>query len=50
MELTQGWPHFKLNMMNNIFYNLSMNWEKYAFHWENRILNPLEILHLPQTF
>ena len=26
-----------------------MNWEKYVFQWEkNKILNPLEILGIPQ--
>ena len=28
------------------FKNLSINWEKHIFHWENGILNPLEILHI----
>ena len=29
--------------------NLSMNWEKYLFHWEkNGILNLLQILCIPQ--
>ena len=32
------------------FKNLSVNWEKYVFYWENEILNPLEVLRIPQNF
>ena len=28
------------------FKNLSMNWEKYVFYWEKRILNPSKILQI----
>ena len=55
-EFTQGWPHFKLNMINMIFHflkfqNFINELGKICFLLGKKgILKALEILHIPQNF